>query len=92
VSLERAMAGAESGDSVGAKASMFKIRSSELAQDINSIAVDLLGIDSLRIDGAYATSPASGMAGYYLNMRKMTIFGGSNEIQRNILAKSFLGL
>lgn len=92
VSLERAMAGAVSGDGVGAKASMFKIRSSELAQDINSIAVDLLGIDSLRIGGAYAASPASGMAGYYLNMRKMTIFGGSNEIQRNILAKSFLGL
>jgi alkylation response protein AidB-like acyl-CoA dehydrogenase len=28
----------------------------------------------------------------YFNMRKVTIFGGSNEIQRNIIAKTVLGL
>jgi alkylation response protein AidB-like acyl-CoA dehydrogenase len=28
----------------------------------------------------------------YFNMRKTTIYGGSNEIQRNIIAKMVLGL
>ena len=31
-------------------------------------------------------------APYYFTMRKVSIFGGSNEIQRNIIAKSVLGL
>ena len=50
------------------------------------------GLDGLRAGGASPAEPGSGMAAHYLNMRKMTIFGGSNEIQRNILAKTFLGL
>jgi hypothetical protein len=33
-----------------------------------------------------------GAAGRYFNMRKASIYGGSNEIQRNIIAKAVLGL
>jgi alkylation response protein AidB-like acyl-CoA dehydrogenase len=92
LSLARALVGSESGASVGAKASMFKLRYSELTQEISALTVDILGIDCLRAGGASPAEPGSGMAAHYLNMRKMTIFGGSNEIQRNILAKTFLGL
>ena len=35
---------------------------------------------------------ATGVAGTYFNDRKTSIFGGSNEIQRNIMAKAVLGL
>jgi pimeloyl-CoA dehydrogenase large subunit len=35
---------------------------------------------------------ALGLAGTYFNWRKQSIYGGSNEIQRNIMAKAFLGL
>ncbi|WP_149535415.1 acyl-CoA dehydrogenase family protein [Siccirubricoccus phaeus] len=35
---------------------------------------------------------ALGLAGIYFNWRKQSIYGGSNEIQRNIMAKAFLGL
>ncbi len=32
------------------------------------------------------------LASHYLNLRKLTIFGGSNEIQRNVISKMILGL
>ena len=35
---------------------------------------------------------ADGTAAAYFNMRKTSIYGGSNEIQRNIIAKMVLGL
>ena len=35
---------------------------------------------------------ADRIAPTYFNMRKLSIFGGSNEIQRNIIAKAILGL
>ena len=92
ISLARALGTSESGAGVGAKASMFKIRYSDLTQDISSLTIDIVGMDGFRADGARRADPWSGMTAHYLNMRKMTIFGGSNEIQRNILAKTFLGL
>jgi alkylation response protein AidB-like acyl-CoA dehydrogenase len=35
---------------------------------------------------------AAPLAAYYFNMRKTSIYGGTNEIQRNIIAKMVLGL
>jgi alkylation response protein AidB-like acyl-CoA dehydrogenase len=32
------------------------------------------------------------LAPHYFNLRKVSIYGGSNEIQRNIIAKAILGL
>ena len=42
--------------------------------------------------GAIGPDEAHGVAGAYFNTRKTSIYGGSNEIQRNIIAKAVLGL
>ena len=44
-------------------------------------------------DNEYRVGPdyAEGLAGVYFNMRKVSIYGGSNEIQRNIIAKAVSG-
>ena len=50
------------------------------------------------LDRAVADEPPIGpdwggpLAAQYFNMRKTTIYGGSNEIQKNIIAKAILGL
>jgi len=47
----------------------------------------LAGADSADLDSFMA-----GLAPRYCNTRKTTIYAGSNEIQRNIIAKMSLGL
>ena len=73
----------------GSEASMLKIRGTEIMQRISELQVELLGADAL----AYAPdSDDSRATATYLNLRKLTIFGGSNEIQRNIIAHMILKL
>lgn len=78
----------------GPEASMLKIRGTEIAQRISELQVDALGAHAL----AYSPSDDAARADarrateQYLNLRKLTIFGGSNEIQRNIIAQMILGL
>jgi alkylation response protein AidB-like acyl-CoA dehydrogenase len=45
-------------------------------------------------EGAGPVGPeyAAPLAARYFNMRKTTIYGGSNEVQRNIIAQMVLGL
>jgi alkylation response protein AidB-like acyl-CoA dehydrogenase len=73
----------------GPEASMLKIRGTELMQRISELQVELLGPAAL----AYRPDDdASRATAAYLNLRKLSIFGGSNEIQRNIIAHMILGL
>ena len=73
----------------GPEASMLKIRGTEIAQRISELQVELLGSAAL----AYRhDDEASRATAAYLNLRKLSIFGGSNEIQRNIIAHMILGL
>ena len=73
----------------GPEASMLKIRGTEIAQRISELQVELLGAGAL----AYRRDDdASRATAAYLNLRKLSIFGGSNEIQRNIIAHMILGL
>ena len=86
----------------GVEASIMKIRGSELQQQISEATLDWLGSSAIAYDpadvhGAQATSPvgpsdASGAVREYLHGRASTIYGGSNEIQRNIISKAELGL
>jgi alkylation response protein AidB-like acyl-CoA dehydrogenase len=75
--------------------SVLKLRGSELQQEVTSLFVDLGGPLSLA-SGASDDSDVPDwvrVAGpKYLNLRKATIYGGSNEVQRQIIAGMILGL
>jgi len=86
----------------GVDASVMKVRGSELQQAIAEAAVDWLGARGAVYDPewVHADMPCApvgpahgpGLVREYLHGRAATIYGGSNEIQRNIIAKAELGL
>lgn len=79
----------------GVEASMLKIRGTELQQKIGEYAFDVLGIEGGAFDIAEPENnetPLSGIARDMLLQKATTIWGGSNEIQRGIVAKHELGL
>ncbi|WP_238481558.1 acyl-CoA dehydrogenase family protein [Pseudochrobactrum algeriensis] len=89
----------EAGENPGPEASKLKIRGTEIAQALAQLRLDIWGSQVLPYSEAFlegeadAENPAAaGAAAAWLNLRKLTIWGGSNEIQRMILAKQVLGL
>ncbi|HWK43533.1 MAG TPA: acyl-CoA dehydrogenase family protein [Stellaceae bacterium] len=79
------------GDLLGADVSMLKLHQSELYQRITETMLEIAG------ENAGLLEPMEGNrdlnpAGLFIQARPTTIYGGSNEIQRTILAKSVLGL
>lgn len=97
----RLVSEAQAGGEIGAQPSILKIKGSELAQAISELMVEALGPRSLSFlhthidgDGPLDTElrEAASIVRQYLNWRKISIFGGSNEIQKNILSKAVLKL
>ena len=96
----RGLAAQREGRSPGAESSLLKIKGTDLQQRLTSLAVEVAGHDAMPYGGPYgfsdievaATKDAQLTAPKYLNFRKVTIYGGSNEIQKNIIAKAILGL
>ena len=86
------------GEKVGAESSILKVAGSEIQQRIADLAMEAVGYyalpDDLSLGDNERAGPdhARGVAGRYFNLRKVSIYGGSNEIQRNIIAKAVLGL
>lgn len=87
----------------GPQTSLTKLLASNLRQDIDLLAVDLHGVAGLQLEmqrplyGDSAPDPIHSRAAQvaaprYLNSLAWTIFGGSNEVQSNIIARSVLGL
>jgi alkylation response protein AidB-like acyl-CoA dehydrogenase len=84
------------GRAPGAEVSLLKIKGTEIQQSLTELAMQTAG------PFAQAFRPVNGEAGFdrltasllprYCNVRKATIYAGSNEIQRNIIAKATLGL
>jgi pimeloyl-CoA dehydrogenase large subunit len=83
--------------------SVLKIKGSEIQQATTELLMDVVGPYALpfepeREDGERWNEPpvgpdwASTIAPTYFNVRKVSIYGGSNEIQRGIIAKAILGL
>ncbi|KZC38526.1 MULTISPECIES: acyl-CoA dehydrogenase family protein [Rhodanobacter] len=86
---------AEKNHAPGPEASMLKVRGTEIRQRISELQVEALGARALageprRGEAADDDAPRAALA--YLNLRKLSIFGGSNEIQRNIIAQMILQL
>jgi len=81
---------------------MLKVRGTEIGQRLTELTLEAAGhygqpyfrgfpmdgnqVAQIGPDFAFKAAPT------YYNMRKTSIFGGSNEIQRNIMAKAVLGL
>jgi alkylation response protein AidB-like acyl-CoA dehydrogenase len=86
------------GRAPGAAVSMLKIRGTEIQQGLTELAMQAAGpmAAPFKPCGADHRDPLdpwlSGLAPRYANTRKVSIYGGSNEIQRNIIAKMTLGL
>jgi alkylation response protein AidB-like acyl-CoA dehydrogenase len=83
---------AEQKKAPGPEASMLKIRGTEIRQRIAELQVDVLGADALAFDGHGDSDDVPRAMADYLNLRKLSIYGGSNEIQRNIIAQMILRL
>jgi alkylation response protein AidB-like acyl-CoA dehydrogenase len=75
--------------------SVLKLRGSELQQDITELIVDIAGPlspASFADGGSEVPDWARVATPEYLNYRKVSIYGGSNEVQRTIIAGTILGL
>jgi alkylation response protein AidB-like acyl-CoA dehydrogenase len=75
--------------------SVLKLRGSQLQQTATELLVEVAGADALPFEAGDAiASPewAQESAPHYLNYRKTSIYGGSNEVQRTIIASTILGL
>ena len=90
------------GQNVGPESSLLKTRGTELQQAVTELALEVVGGYAAPFDAStpvvgdnfqpVGPDHANGVAQEYFNTRKVSIFAGSNEIQRNIMAKLVLGL
>jgi alkylation response protein AidB-like acyl-CoA dehydrogenase len=96
----RMLSAATQGEAPGPESSMLKVKGTVIRQEINDLTRRALGPMALPFVsealegtndgiGLEATAPATMQ---YFNNRKLSIFGGSNEVQRSIIAKHVLGL
>ncbi|MDH5672020.1 MAG: acyl-CoA dehydrogenase family protein [Myxococcales bacterium] len=91
--IYKTLAGAELGKAPGPESSILKIRGSELQQQVGELTMEVMGLNSLNwfnegaVPGNQYWVPSN-----FNYQRATTIYGGSNEIQRNVIAKGLLQL
>jgi alkylation response protein AidB-like acyl-CoA dehydrogenase len=98
----RAMTAAAKGQPPGPEANVLKIRGTELQQKISELLMRAMGYYAMPFlpkameygynEDLVGPAEAAPLAAAYFNMRKTSIYGGTNEIQKNIIAKMVLGL
>lgn len=84
----------------GAEASMLKVRGTELRQDIFELLYEVAGPavipfseEAMRLEGVdplIGDDERSSLAANFLDSRKLSIYGGTNEVQRNVTSKMLL--
>jgi alkylation response protein AidB-like acyl-CoA dehydrogenase len=98
----RTLAAVSSGKAPGPESSILKVKGTEIQQAIDMLYLQAAGYYALPyVPGQYKPDFADQYVGEeaetqsslrYFNYRKASIYGGSNEIQKNIIAKHVLGL
>jgi len=96
----RTLATVEKGGAPGPESSILKLKGTEISQRISELKVEALGYysmpypDELTLDNEGPVGPEESLPALQAMMwgRASTIFGGSTEIQKNIVAKAVLGL
>ena len=86
----------------GPEASMLKVKGTEVQQTLTELMLEAVGPYGLPFDTQFLEGKsehsivddddAAPLASYYFNYRKTSIYGGSNEIQKNIITQMILGL
>jgi len=102
VTVARVISSGGEGRGPGPEASMLKIKGTEIQQALTELMVDAIGPLAAPFDPAFlegehphaagGDDDAAPLAAYYFNYRKTSIYGGSNEIQKNIIAQMILGI
>lgn len=100
-SLMRVISLEEAGKPVGTEASILKVRGSEIQQELAQLLMECAGPYALpyvpeAMEAGFAGETAGGvglnaLAAQYLDLRKVSIYGGTNEVQKNLIARSLLG-
>ena len=98
----RTVSAAGEGRAPGAESSLLKIKGTQIRQRLSDLLRQAVGpyaspYISEQFDEGYNEPPlgpdgATALARQYFNLRKLSIYGGSNEIQKNIVAKAVLEL
>ena len=98
----RVLSDVSTGRAPGPESSILKIKGSEIQQAIDELLMEVAGIYALpfvpeQYETGFEGEPVGPMfaaetASHYYNNRKVSIYGGSNEIQKNIIARQVLGL
>jgi len=95
----RVIAADEKKAAPGPEASILKIKATEILQGISELMLDAIRIEALPYSPVghpgmqlRESRHSSGVTAQYLNFRKLSIYGGSNEIQKNIIAHMILEL
>ena len=97
----RTLASISKGGHPGPESSILKIKGTDLQQGLSDLFVEAIGYyahpfmseeDLASNEGRIGPDFAANVMPHYLNYRKVSIYGGSNEIQRNVIAKAVLGI
>lgn len=97
----RLLSDAARGRKPGPEASILKLKGTQVQQAITELLLEAVGPHAAAYqpeihDDGWNGEPvvpdyAAAVSGHYFNWRKASIYGGANEIQRNIIAKAILG-
>lgn len=79
------------GEALGPEVSFLKLNQTQLFQRITEFGMELAGQDAANLEPAEGARDLHA-AGQFLASRAATIYGGTSEVQKNILAKTVLGL